>query len=441
MTKVLVVGGGISGLGAAWRLGKAGIDAKVLEAEEVPGGRMSSTNFGGTWIDRGAELIGSAETELLQAVSEIGLGERMFKSHDGPIAFSVKRGDRYHDVVLDQMSGLFRTSLFSWQAKARMPLLLPASLRQSWELRGAGEGHEAWKGAWADDESIEDWLERLNPEFLEYFAEPFLQLMCGWDAPDVSKGFFLCMNAFSRGTEGYTFTEGVGQVPRVLAKQLDVRTGCKVEKIRLGGTRVEVEWRHNGQTEGEQADGVVVAVQGTLAADLIEGLDAARDGFLRSVRYVPKALAFFRLAQEVQSLPREDIYLPRSEDDKLISVTYRPYQTDKHGDKLFRVSVRKPYVEAFVDKDDDAYLDWAEGEAARYAPEAMRAISDRYVSRWLHGIPIFAPGYLRALKRFMHAPPVAGLAFAGDYLSMPSTGAAFRTGLQAADDLAARLSA
>ena len=442
MTKVLVIGGGISGLGAAWRLKKAGVEATVLEAEDIPGGRMKSIKFGETWIDCGAENLGSSEHELIQATKEIGLGEQMFEMYRGPIEFGVKRGDGYHDLKMDHVLGFFKTSALSWQAKARLPLLLPATLRQAWKLRAEeADSHETWRGAWADDQSIEEWLSRLNPEFLEYFLEPYLHLMCGWEAEEVSKGFFLCMNALARGALSYTFPEALGQVPRTLAKHLDVRTGCKVEKVRVGGARAEVEWSENGQSQGQEADGVIVSVQGPTAADLINGLDDARRGFLRDVPYVPQGMIFLRLSQEAPELPKEDLYFPRSEDDKLISLTYRAYHTNPGGEKLFRISARNSHVQAFVDKDDDAFLDWAQNEAARYAPEAMQSVTERYVARWRRGIPVFPPGYLRALDKFMHAPPVPGLAFAGDYLSMPSTGAAFRTGLKAADDLMKRLAA
>lgn len=85
-----MVGGGIAGLSAAWRLKKAGIDVTVLEARDTPGGRISSVNFEGTWIDRGAESFGSIEVQLMKAVSEIGLDDVMHTVYDGPGAGSVR---------------------------------------------------------------------------------------------------------------------------------------------------------------------------------------------------------------------------------------------------------------------------------------------------------------------------------------------------------------
>lgn len=148
-----------------------------------------------------------------------------------------------------------------------------------------------------------------------------------------------------------------------------------------------------------------------MAADLIQGLDDVHENFLRSVDYVPKAMSFFRLSHEVPGLPKEDIYFPRSEDDKLVYISYQPYHTDPDGEKLLRITARTPHVRALLEKDDDACLDWMEREAARYAPEAVEAISDRYIARWRYGIPTCPPGYLKSLERFLHAPPVPGLAF------------------------------
>ena len=38
MTRVLIVGAGLTGCTVAWRLGQEGIDSVLLERESVPGG-------------------------------------------------------------------------------------------------------------------------------------------------------------------------------------------------------------------------------------------------------------------------------------------------------------------------------------------------------------------------------------------------------------------
>ena len=200
-----------------------------------------------------------------------------------------------------------------------------------------------------------------------------------------------------------------------------------------------MEWQQNGETLNCKADGVVLAVQGTLAADLVEGLDQQRNDFLRSTHYVPQAMSFFRLAHEAKGLPHDCVYIPRSESNTVIQISQRAYGTNPNGEKLLRVSTRHDHTMKYVHESDDTYLDFVEQEAARFVPDAINAISERTVSRWRIGIPTFTPGYLTGLEQFLHAPPVPGLAFAGDYLANATTGAACRTGLSAADDLLGRI--
>ena len=52
---------------------------------------------------------------------------------------------------------------------------------------------------------------------------------------------------------------------------------------------------------------------------------------------------------------------------------------------------------------------------------------------------MFWPGYLKTLATFMELPPLPGVAFAGDYLAGPSTGAAYVTGQRAVNQVLAYL--
>jgi monoamine oxidase len=74
--KVLVVGGGIAGLIAAYRLHQAGVPVDIIEARNRIGGRMRSlTNAAGTSItvELGGEFIDTTHTSLRRLVKELGL--------------------------------------------------------------------------------------------------------------------------------------------------------------------------------------------------------------------------------------------------------------------------------------------------------------------------------------------------------------------------------
>src|ERR1700683_215075 len=70
--KVIVVGAGMAGLAAAYRLRQAGADVTVLESSDRVGGRVRTNSRDGYLIERGAQLITSTYRNALGLVKEHG---------------------------------------------------------------------------------------------------------------------------------------------------------------------------------------------------------------------------------------------------------------------------------------------------------------------------------------------------------------------------------
>ena len=73
---IAIIGAGLAGLAAAWRLGKAGLKATVYEASERVGGRvLSQPDFPspGLVAELGAEFINSRHFDVLRLCREMGL--------------------------------------------------------------------------------------------------------------------------------------------------------------------------------------------------------------------------------------------------------------------------------------------------------------------------------------------------------------------------------
>ncbi|MGH8992827.1 MAG: FAD-dependent oxidoreductase, partial [Acidimicrobiia bacterium] len=70
---VYVVGAGPSGLAAAWRLQQSGRSVVVLEANDVPGGKIRTREEEGFLFEQGASILPGAYEHVLRIVDEAGL--------------------------------------------------------------------------------------------------------------------------------------------------------------------------------------------------------------------------------------------------------------------------------------------------------------------------------------------------------------------------------
>jgi oxygen-dependent protoporphyrinogen oxidase len=71
--RVLVVGGGLAGLTAAYLLDRRGDEVTVLEAADAPGGKLRRTEVGGVTVDVGAEAMLNRRPEGVDLARELGL--------------------------------------------------------------------------------------------------------------------------------------------------------------------------------------------------------------------------------------------------------------------------------------------------------------------------------------------------------------------------------
>ncbi|TQF66318.1 protoporphyrinogen oxidase [Rhodococcus spelaei] len=107
MTTIAVVGGGISGLTAAYRLrGALGPDARivVLEASDRLGGKLRTTELAGGPVDVGAEAFIERRPEVPALLAELGLSDQVeHPSSARPLIWS---GGRLHPMPTGTLMGI-----------------------------------------------------------------------------------------------------------------------------------------------------------------------------------------------------------------------------------------------------------------------------------------------------------------------------------------------
>jgi oxygen-dependent protoporphyrinogen oxidase len=171
---VVIIGGGIAGLAAAYELSKRGTSFLVLERAPRAGGVILSEAVDGFTIDGGPDALLIQKPEAIALCRELGLGDRLVSTKMPRLAY-IQRGGRLHALPAASVLGIptrvgpfVRTRLFSWAGKMRMAaeLFVPARRDEA-------------------DESIGAFItRRFGREAATYLAEP---LLAGIHAGDVDR--------------------------------------------------------------------------------------------------------------------------------------------------------------------------------------------------------------------------------------------------------------
>jgi len=140
---IVIVGGGISALAAAWELtgGANGPDdatprIEVIEASERVGGSLATTTFAGRTIDLGADGFLARRPEAVALVNELGIEDQLEAIAESG-AWLWSRG-KLHELpkglvlgVPTTLESITRFRGVSWRAHlaARRDALAPARMR------------------------------------------------------------------------------------------------------------------------------------------------------------------------------------------------------------------------------------------------------------------------------------------------------------------------
>ncbi len=171
---VVIVGGGMAGLAAAYEMARGGVAFTLIESGSRAGGVVLSEQVDGFTIDAGPDSLLVQKPDGIRLADDVGLGDRLVPTLPPRIAY-IQRAGRLHPLPASSVLGVptaiapfLRTSLFSWPGKLRMgaELFVP-------------------RGADPADESIGQFMtRRFGREATRYLAEP---LLAGIHAGDVDR--------------------------------------------------------------------------------------------------------------------------------------------------------------------------------------------------------------------------------------------------------------
>jgi len=425
--RIIVVGAGIAGLIAGFRLRQAGHEVCVLEAADHVGGRMFTTQWGGWRLEPGAEFITSADYRLMELVDALGARDQLVSGWEaGPgLTVPVLRDGKLHTVNFLNPLSYLRWTAVSMRAKLGMLKLLPHMLK----YRSADIYHpELALGP--EERTFERFFyDEINREMFKYYIEPTFDVFCSYTANDLSEKMFLLLMMGYLNQKLYTFKEGIGYLCDQLAARLDIQTGAVVERIvtRPDGGGATITYRVREQEHIIDADAVVLAVPGDRALSLVEDPSDGWRSFYSQVHY-SKVAVVYRIVNLDSAPGIPGVMLPRAEKVTCAALGFIRW---REGQALTMSALKAHLYDPSIS--DEELIRITEAQWKEVFPEAVADIIDCMAYRWEHKVPTFRPGYLNALKAFKSQAGQGPIYPAGDYLAGPSTGAALASGWECAD--------
>lgn len=427
--KVVVIGGGITGLATAWRLRDA-VDVTVLEATRRTGGQLRTVDLAGAPLDVGADAYLARQPEAHRLARAVGLGDDdLVAAATGQVHLWVR--GRLRPLPAGTVLGV-PTDL---GAVARSGVLTPGGV-----ARAALEPLLPRRRV-VGDRSVADLVgERFGREVVDTLVEPLLggvyagstdRLSAAaavppvWAAARRSRSLLAGVRehraqaAAASGPVFRTVRGGMERLTRVMADGLGDRVRSATEAIALERQEEGVAgppWQVRvlgGVTLS--ADAVVLAVPATAAARLLVHVapDAARElAAIRTASVATVALAYAR--EPGAELPAgSGVLVPPGEGRTLKAITFASRKWPHHADRdvlLLRASVGRATDGApdpNLALDDDTLAERVDAEV-RWATGLPRPAVARLVQRWPDALPQYDVGHLARVDRIRHALQVAG---------------------------------
>jgi oxygen-dependent protoporphyrinogen oxidase len=428
---VIVVGAGVAGLTAAFRLKRAGLDVTVLERALHVGGRMSTLMRDGYRIDLGASLLPWSYRQMLRLIDEAGLSGEITPTSS---VFGLLRDKTVHRFQAGNVREMLSIPL-----SARSKLTLSKAVIDCVRLGGKLDWYDLSRALAADGESAPEYARRrLNKEIFDYLVEPTCASMTLNTAEDNSTASFLFFVRRVLATRGlFNSPSGIDFLPRGLARQAgDVRLGATALAVERTATGVTVSWQEaGGPQQVTEAAACVIALPAAPAAALYAGWTPDQREFLGSVRYgkcVNVSVALSRAPRE----PACFLLTPRVEQPDLGAVVLEHNKAPGRapdGRGLITTYWRQTWSDPRADQDDGKLAEDALDALDKAVPDLVTDVEWTHVQRWDPSIAVNFPGHLAALGRFTRSlDPASPVQPAGDYFSGTTTNSSLCSGESAA---------
>jgi protoporphyrinogen/coproporphyrinogen III oxidase len=469
---VAVIGGGVSGLTAAFLLKDAGLAVTVLEGSPRLGGKLAVSEVGGIAVDSGAEALLARRPEGTGLIADLGLSGQL--EVPGTTSAGIWTRGSIRPLPRRQFMGVPG----DLDDLAAAGILSPEGLARAREepgLPGADPG---------TDESVAARVgSRFGAEVVDRLVEPLLGGVYAGRCEDLSFDATLAplaqaargrasltdavasmlppapaaavrpeaAGAEAAGAEAAsaeaalpdqpkpkpppvftTLADGLGSLPPAIAAASDavVRTSAMVRELARtpSGWRLTVGSAH--APEQLDADAVILAVPAIPASRLLDGVAPAAAMALGEIKYASMAIVTLAYPDAAFSAAPEGsgLLVPAVDGRAVKAVTFSTVKWPhlrrrRSGMQVVRCSVGRLGEDAVLQRDDAGLAALAAADLAAATGVTGKPVDVR-VTRWGGGLPQYSVGHLDRVARIRAAiggqPGLAVCGAAYDGVGIPA---------------------
>ena len=439
MKRIAIIGGGISGLSAAYALEqqrRAGVPVEysLYESSSRLGGVLVTDRVDGCLIEAGPDSFLTEKPWAADLCRQIGLGDQLIGSNDA---------ERKTYILVNGRLVVMPDGLMFMVPTKILPVIFSPLFSAGTKLRMAREWfHPPHK---ADhDETVAAMVERhYGAEMVDRLADPLLSGVYGGEASQLSVRAVLPrfaemearhgslgramlsarkkLAAVTRGPSRPLFSslrDGMQQMVDALLAHLSPRSLLVTARVNAIARRAD-GWVISADKNSDHFDAVIVAVPTQAAASLLQSCSPELAGELGGGRYSSSVTVTLGYDKNVRAAlpPGFGFLVPRSEGKRMLAATFVhnkfPHRAPEDR-ALVRCFLGGARDEEVLSASDDEILGLVRGELRQIIGLSAEPLFAR-VYKWSGAMAQYGVGHIERLERIERLrQQLPGLALAGN---------------------------
>lgn len=426
MKRIVVIGGGISGLSTAYYIKEQSVAAGypveclLIEKGNVLGGNIVTERVNGFLIEGGPDCFLSEKPWAAQLCRHLGLGDEIIPTQEDNKGTSVFSNGRLHNMpeglilmVPTKIMPLITTSLFSLRGKVRMALEIFVPRKRDKEDESLGSFVRRRLGREALEKIAEPLVAGIHagnpetmsmrasfPKFIE-MEELYGSLIKGMIARMKKTGMVQRPTSGPKPTMFMTLKGGLGTMIDAILSRLDsfsIKFGTTVSRIEVRDKRYLV-FLDGGEVV--DADSVILATPAYISSALLKDVDIPLSDKLLAIPYASTATVSLAFKSSEVNIPRSfGFVIPGMESRKIMAATFTSYKFEgraPEGHVMIRCFIGGSKNENLVDLDDSKMVEMIKGELKDIVGiDAEPVLSKVY--RWRKAMPQYTIGHLDRVR-------------------------------------------